>query len=74
MPMKQRSWCKEEGKNPLKGDRASFFSGDLKVGLTPNREVMATGQRGSPASDLVPTLAPPSLAPLPIKGIASSTS
>ena len=64
----------KRGKNPLKGDRASFFSGNLKADLTPNRSVMATGQRGSPASDLVPTLAPPSLAPLPIKGIASNTS
>ena len=75
MPLKQMSWCmEEEGENPLKGDRASFFPGNLKADLTPNKTVMATGQRGSPASDLVPTLAPPSLAPLPIKGIASNTS
>lgn len=74
MPLKQRSWCREEGeKSPLEGDRASFFPGNLKADLTPKKVVMATGQRGSPASDLVPTLGPPSLAPLPIKGIASST-
>ena len=73
MPLKQMSWCMEGGWNPFKGDRASFFPGTLKADLTPNRAMMATWQRGSPASDLVPTLAPPSLAPLPIKGIASST-